>query len=286
MLARAQVEKVDAEIKRLGDAGLSRIAARLAAGNDHQQVAARLLMNDSDGAALLAERSSDPLAYQLALTACGYDREKPSRCTRLNARRWAELDPTDARPWLRLLEEAQQRKDAAGVEAALREAAARPRLSRGEWLLEAQAVAVADAVPDAEELGHALLAINGIYFGMPSLEMGAPFRACRSEALKDNPARLGQCSVLARQSLANATSLSDALLAQKLADRVGLPREQQAYDAAMLKAAQERWTAHALDSLGADCAALRRWKQLSVERAASGELAMALAMLRSRQPSR
>ncbi|KQW49797.1 MULTISPECIES: hypothetical protein [unclassified Roseateles] len=281
---QAGPKEIEAQVQRRVDASLARIAARLAAGTDRQQVAARLLMQDRDGAAMLAERSSDAQAYQLALTACGAASADVPHCARLNPRRWAELDPSDARPWLRMMEAARRRKDAAGADAALAQAAARPGLSRGSFLLEAQAAAVADVIPDADELGLALVAVIGMDAAMPGIDMGAPASACRGDALRD-PVRLGHCRALARQSLANASDLLDATLAQRLAERVGVPREQQAYDAATLKAAEGRFAERATNDVGMGCAALRRIKQLSTKRAASGELAMALALLPPHEPA-
>lgn len=283
-LGRAQMQQIDEQTQRIVADGLARISARLAAGNDRQQVAARLLMQDRDGAALLAERSADAQAYQMALTACGRPSGDTPNCARLSPRRWAELDPSDARPWLRLMEAAHRRKDAAGVDAALAEAAARPRLSRSYFLLEAQSVAVSDALPDAASLGHTLVAVIGTDAAMPGFDFGAPLRACKGEGLADTT-RLGQCRALARQALANATDLGEAQIAQTLADRTGVPREQQAYDAATLKAARESFYGLAVD-VGMDCKSLMRLKQLSAERATSGDLAMALALLPPRQPAR
>ncbi|MFG6462372.1 hypothetical protein ACG04Q_12390 [Roseateles sp. DXS20W] len=278
---RAEADKVSEQMQRVGDAALARLAARLAAGDERQQVAARLLMQDRDGAALLAARSSDALAYQMALTACGGPGGDTPHCARLTPQRWAALDPSDARPWLRLMAAAQQRQDAAGVAAALAEAAARPALSRGQFLLERQAVAVAGAVPDAAAIGNALVAIIGMDAAMPGFDLGAPLRACRGDALRDTT-RLAQCRALARQVLANATDLGEATVAQELADRVGVPREQQAHDAATLKAAQDRYLERALTDIGSDCAAMQRLKRLSTERVATGELGMALSLLPAR----
>lgn len=284
VLGKAQAEQVEAQRQRIGEAGLAQIAARLAAGNEHQQVAARLLMQDREGAAVLAEHSRDPLAYKLALRACGWHVEGAPSCRELTAGRWAELDPSDARPWLRMIGEEEQRKNPAGVHAALVQAVARTRLSRGDHLLEAQTVAVADVVPDAAQLGYALIGAIGMDASMPGIDL--PLRACRADALRD-PTRAEQCRALAQRVLAATSDLLEATLAQKLADRVGVPREQQAHDAATLKAAWDRSTTRAMENLGdPGCAAMRRAKQFSAERAASGDLAMALAMLPGRQAAR
>ena len=147
--------------------------------------------------------------------------------------------------------------------------------------MEAQAVAVADAVPDATELGQALVPIIGIDAAMQGLDVAAPMKLCSGEGLRDS-ARLATCRTLARQLLANASSLIDAMLAQRLAERAGVPREQQAFDAATLQAAQTAYQEGLTTDLDMSCATVRRFGQFSVERAASGELALALAWLQQR----
>lgn len=283
---RAQWKQLEEQMLSAGKVGLTRLSARLAVGNDRQQVAARLLMRDVDGAAALAERSTDVQAYQMALSACGRPGVGAPHCARLNPRRWAELDPSDARPWLRLVRIAQRNKDAAGVDAALAEAATRPRLSRGSYLLEAHAVAVADAVPDAGELGHALVLAIGFDAAMDSdWDVPAASRVCRGEGLRD-ATRLGHCRTLARQILANTSDISEAIAAQAMADRVGVPREQQAHEATTLKAATERFQTMALPDLNPTCGSMQDIRQFSSARSAHGDLGMALAALPARPTSR
>jgi hypothetical protein len=282
---KVQSERMNQQIAQLGEQALAKIAARLAAGNDRQQVAARLLMQDRDGAALLAERSSDAQAYQLALTACGGPGGDTANCARLTPQRWAALDPSDARPWLRVMETARRRKDVAGVDAALAEAAARPRLSRAHGLLAAEVVAVADAVPDQGGVGHALAAVFGMDAAMLGFDMAHPMRVCKGDALAD-ATRLTHCRAIARQALADATDLLEASVAQTLADRVGVPRDQQALDAATIKAAQAQFGDLAISVMGMDCAAMQRTAQFARDVASRGELALALSLVPAKAASR
>jgi hypothetical protein len=267
------------DLQRRADAALAQVAARLAAGAEHQQVAARLLMGDAEGAAALAERSSDALAYQMALSACAMASRTAPSCARLNSPHWATLDPSDARPWLRLASEAQRRGDMPGAEMALAEAASRPKLSRGANLLETQVAPVAAVVvPDATLRAHALIRIVGMDAALPGFDVSATLRLCDGEALK-LPTRLPLCRTLARQLLAASSELVEATLSQRLAERVGVPPEQQAYDAATLKAATERFQQKALGVVGFDCASMGRMNDFSARRAAQGELALALSLL-------
>lgn len=264
---------------------LTRMASRLQAGSVPQQVAARLLVEDVNGAAELAAVNTDPRAYQMALTACGSGRGRDApACSRLSSRHWAALDPGDARPWLRLLDEAQARGDVAGVDAALAEVAARPRLSPGRFLLESQLVAVADLEPEPALLTRTLVMAIGMDMAMPSTTTLGLMRAC----VKDPAAgrRLPLCRQSAQQLLAASSDLLDAALAQKLADRVGVPQSAQAYSEARLHAAQEAFGDQILqDMSGLDCAAMKRMSQISVRRTAVGEVGLALEMLERRSPA-
>jgi hypothetical protein len=267
------------DLQRRADAALAQVAARLAAGAEHQQVAARLLMGDAEGAAALAERSGDALAYQMALSACAMASRTAPSCARLSSPQWAMLDPSDARPWLRLASEAQRRGDTPRAEAALAEAAARPKLSRGANLLETQVAPVAAVVvPDATLRAHALVRIVGMDAALPGFDVSATLRLCDGESLK-LPTRLPLCRTLARQLLAASGDLLEATLSQRLADRVGVPSEQQAYDAATLEAATERFQQKALNVVGLDCASMDRMNEFSSQRAAQSELALALSLL-------
>ncbi len=285
---RDEARRLEAQMQAAGKAGLVRASARLAMGSERQQVAARLLMRDLEGAAALAERSLDVQAHQMALSACrgmGGGGAGPA-CARLSIQRWAELDPTDSRSWLRLMGEAHLREDASGVAAALAEAASRPRWSRASSLLEGQLLAVADAVPDAGELGNALVLTIGFDAAMDDTWDVAvqSSRACKGEALRD-ATRAAQRRTLSARILAHTVDLAEAQAAQALADRVGVPRAQQAHDAATLQAAAARFHDLAPD-VNPTCESLQALRRFSAARVASGDLGVALAALRAGQPAR
>ncbi|MFT7772448.1 hypothetical protein [Roseateles sp.] len=277
--AKSWLQAREAELQQRVDTGLARIAARLAAGNESQQVAARLLMGDVEGAALLAARGRNAGAYQMALQACGSARAaSPPNCAGLSAQRWIELDPSDARPWLRLMDEARSRGDAQAVDAALAEAAVRPRLSDGGYLLEAHVVQLLDLMPDVLTRAQALIKVIGMDGAMTGYEVAAPIKPCHGDELR-RPQRLQHCQAVGRQTLAASSSLLDAQLAQKVAERAGVPPEQQAYGAATLKAAQGAWQEMVFAGIGVDCGSMARMNEISVKRAAQGELSMALSLL-------
>jgi hypothetical protein len=96
-------------------------------------------------------------------------------------------------------------------------------------LIETQVAPVAAVVvPDAALQANALSRIMGLDAALSGFDASAPLRLCSSEALQ-HPARLPLCRTLARQLLAASGDLLEATLMQRLADRVGVPPEQQAH---------------------------------------------------------
>lgn len=283
--ADSRWQRQQAVLIERGDAALARLAMRLSSGSVRQQVAARLLVGDVDGAALLAAPSADAVAYQMALSACmrhAASAETP-RCGQLSVQRWAQLDPADARPWIHLLDTARQRGDEAAVDTALAEVAARTKLSRGFGVLESQVASVIDTETDDAARGHALVKLWGIDASMISYGLFGLTKACDTT----HPAharRLPLCRAAASQLLAASSNLMEAQQAQRLADRVGVPASAQAHDAATLKAAGDALGEASLAVVGFDCAAMVKMTRFSRERAEKGELAQGLSLLAQRRP--
>ena len=110
-------------------ASRARLLARLAGSADPYANAVALWLDvdvDSDenhlaerrrGLAAMAASSQDPGLYSLALRTCW--RRLDHACQALSARRWSELDPDNAMPWMMMLDEAATRQDVSGVEEAL-----------------------------------------------------------------------------------------------------------------------------------------------------------------------
>lgn len=283
--ADSRWQRQQAVLMQRGDAALARLAMRLSSGSDRQQVPARLLVGDVNGAALLAAPSADAVAYQMALSACMphiAGAEAP-RCGQLSAQRWAQLDPADARPWLHLLDAARRRGDEAAVDVALAEVAARTKLSRGFGVLESQLASIIDTETDDAARGHALIKVIGIDAAMVSYDLPSLMKACDTT----HPAharRLPLCRAAASQLLAASSNLMEAMLAQKLADRMGVPASAQAHDAATLKAAGDALGEASVAVVGFDCASMVKMTRFSRERAEKGELAQGLSLLTRRRP--
>ncbi|CAM4032201.1 hypothetical protein ROSA5918_19815 [Roseateles saccharophilus] len=253
---QARAEQMLQSLDHRKYAALSRMSARLAVGSEREQVAARLLMNDTQGAAEIAARSRDAAAYRLALQACGEPRATSSvpACAALTTQAWAALNPQDGRPWLRLMAEAMARRDEPAATLALEQALARPSLSPGRPFVLAFAEA-RGAAGDPEAQGLALVEIIGREAAQWDPSPFGQSRYCSPAAVEDG-ARRTNCERLARWLLPRADDLLVAMLASGIADRVGIPATQRPYTREQLQRGQQALVEQSTSDLGMDCASL------------------------------
>lgn len=267
------------------NAARSQLASRLAAGTDADRVASRMVMGDNEGAAAIAAQSQDAAAYRLGLAGCHYGEQLDanSNCRGLDVQGWIQRDPADARPWMLLAYRALQRRDAAAGKEALEEAMRRPKMSGAEPLIAAAMKDAPSSVQDRAGLGLLSVEVMGRQAAMGDWGVtGALTRYCSVDALKDAQ-RQPLCQQLSRKVMDNADTLMEAQVAQKVADRAGVPADQQKYNAASLAAAQNYFTDESSDAaLGFDCTSLGRMGSFFVNRAQRGELQIALDWLNRR----
>ena len=285
LLPPAWAVAAEAAQAQRANAARSQLAARLAAGSDVDRVASRMVMGDNEAAAIIAAQSPDAAAYRLGLAGCHYG-ERPdatTSCRGLDVQGWIQRDPTDARPWFLLASRALQRRDFTAGKEALEEAMRRPKMSAAEPLIAAAMKDAPSAVKDRTDLGLVSIEIMGRQAAMSDWAVvGALSRYCSVEGLKDAQ-RQPLCQQLSRRMMDGADTLMEALVAQKIADRAGVPADQQKYTAASLAAAQNFFTDESSDAvLGLDCASLGRTGNFFVERAQRGELRIALDWLNRR----
>lgn len=173
--------------------------------------------------------------------------------------------------------------DVVAAKDALEESLRRPRLSAGEPLIAAAMKEAPSAVADRVSLGMVSIDIMGRQAALGDwFVVGAVGRYCNPDGLKDAQ-RVPLCQQLSRRVMDSADTLLEAAVAQKTADRVGVPPEQQKYDAAKLAAAQGYFTDDASGvALGFDCRSIGRTADSFVERAKGGELQLALNWLSQR----
>lgn len=95
--------------------------------------------------AALAASTTDPRLYSLALRTCWRVQGDNPSCPSLSARRWSELEPDNAMPWLMMMDEAKAHQDLSGFQEALYHAANAKVLAERP---AAPVVAIVDAAGD------------------------------------------------------------------------------------------------------------------------------------------
>jgi hypothetical protein len=131
--------------------------------------------------AAMAASTRDPRLYALALRACW--RKPGQECQSLSARRWSELDPDNAMPWLMMMDEAALHRDISGVQEALYRATHARQLAERA---QAPVQAIVDAASDdpASLVAARSLAIEAI--GIAAAQAGpASVMACRQATPAD-----------------------------------------------------------------------------------------------------
>ena len=170
----------------LAQASRARLLARMKASADPyaNAVAGWLDVGATDDAAHAAQRdrelasraasTRDPRLYALALRTCW--RKADRECASLSARRWSELDPGNALPWLMMLDEATARRDASGQQEAMFHVAHAQRLAERPMAPVQPIVDAAEDDPGSLAAARAL-AIDAI--GISAAEVWpAGFRTC------------------------------------------------------------------------------------------------------------
>jgi len=152
------------------------VAVWLNTGDDNEDRAAR----DRHLAALAAS-TRDPRLYALALRTCW--RKLSHECRSLSARRWSELDPNNAMPWLMMMDEVALHQDILGFQEALYHATHAQHLAARA---QAPVQAIVDAASDdpSSLVAARSLAIDAV--GIAAAQFGpASVMACRQATPAD-----------------------------------------------------------------------------------------------------
>ncbi len=215
--------------------------------------------------AAMARTTTDPRLYALAFRAC-HSSGSHEGCQALSVRRWAALDPGNAKPWLYALDDAVQAGDVSGQEEALFHLATASRI---DDRYDTPVGPIVDAAgPDGAEPAAAnALAIEAV--GLSAAQPGNEFtlsRLCRASAAADANRR--QSCLAAARVLADHADTT-------LARAVGVSLEAHLTgDPARLQRLRARPTDPAFLALDtpASCGQLRRNLQLWRRLAQVGEI--------------
>jgi hypothetical protein len=169
--------------------------------------------------AQLALTTKEPIAYAIALFGCRLNRSDGA-CSQLSNASWAQLEPSNAVPWLYLADDAAAQKDEDAMSAALLRAA-RAEISDYHWstvLAMAQRPAARE-LPAAPRLVY-LSQLLGIYAALPAPPYVAVSQACAAERLSD-PARSQLCVDLATMLTERSKSVVELSLGTAIGEQAG-----------------------------------------------------------------
>lgn len=192
-----------------------------------QMRAAAQPMLDAVVETALASRDAGIYGMAFVLACRGGDAEglipPPPSCARLSVQQWRQRDPGDATPALWAARQAQQRGDAAAVDAALAAAVASPRRSwiAGDLQQALLSHAGFDGLP-APQRADLVWFLQGVTAASSEVPTGLLLQrhACTAAALADS-ARRERCDALVRHLVAQSPTWLDLSLASRYAQRLG-----------------------------------------------------------------
>lgn len=237
------------------------IEALAASGDEMARLLGLFLQDDRAGVAALAGRSTDARVYAQGWHLCAAGPAKgqaPAACQQLSLRRWAQLEPDNAWPWMELAGAARERHDHAGEAEALYQASQARRVDGGWGLLSS---GLAEHLPDDASPGGRsmlLMEVFGREMGMPRLAPMAAARACGAEQLRDANRRQ-VCGTLAGLLMREGRGLLDVAVGIGMGERLGLPEREMPVTRAALKLAQEQAGPQFPPERLMSCEGLRYW---------------------------
>ena len=174
-----------------------------------------------DTLARMAAATSDPRVYALAFNTCGRAQPAEGACQLLSPEQWARLDPDNAAPWLFVLAQAGQRRDAAAQNEALF------RLStsaRSDQYFFAVPGLVIEHLPTDEAATPAVLTLAAEAIGLAAAQSVSSYQTlleqCKPSALRDANRRQ-TCGAAAELLVERSDTLLDFGIGVALGQRVG-----------------------------------------------------------------
>ena len=231
-----------------------------------------------DALVQLAVGAGDPAVYAMAVSICSADQGAPAdgTCQQISLRRWAQLDPDNAVPWLLLAGQARERQDRAAEADAFSQAALAHKVDSYNYSL--YAFSESEMPNDVTPLERFYLSVElvGHESAMQAPQYSIASRHCSADALQDADVRQ-QCNALAELLVTRGTTMLDlgagthiGALAGWSAQRVNaLTQKKMALMQALMQetpsANEEMWT----------CDGVRRGNAYMSQMAQSGELGAA-----------
>jgi hypothetical protein len=175
-----------------------------------------------DAVARMASMTADPHVYALAYKLCAG--AAWGACQMIDARRWAQLDPENATPWMHILSEAVAHGDTGTQEEALHRIA---MAQRSDEFYGDTGGAIIDAAPDDEA---ALPTVVGMFLETAGIEAAAVsamqgvVTSCKGDALRDSN-RAQTCTAIAEVLGERSATMLDQRIGVRIGRNVGWPAD-------------------------------------------------------------
>lgn len=185
-----------------------------AAPRDAEFVVAR------DALVRMALSTNDPQVYAIAFNNCGRGASADGTCPLLSAEQWARLDPTNAAPWLFVLEQASRRRDAAGEAEALHRIATSAGSAPNLYVVPG---VIVDHLPASEASKAASLTLVAesiatvVAWSVPNYQ--TLLTACSKETLRDSN-RSQNCNAVAELLIERPSTLMERQIGLALGQRL------------------------------------------------------------------
>ncbi|MEP6875705.1 MAG: hypothetical protein ABI887_15200 [Burkholderiales bacterium] len=178
-----------------------------------------------DALAQMATTTRDPQVYALAFNNCQVSQPSEGACQLVSAEQWARLDPGNATPWLFVLQQAGQQRDAATQNEALHRIATSTRSDQFFFRLSRLVI---DHVPDDDASALVALTLASEVFGI-EVAYALPgyqtlLEQCRGSALRDANRRQ-TCNAVAEFLVERGDTLLERNIGVRLGAQVGWPAE-------------------------------------------------------------
>jgi hypothetical protein len=185
-----------------------------------------VLEQTRDALVQLAEGTVDPAVYAMAMSMCDtYSGiELNDACQSISVQRWAQMDPTNAVPWLLLAGEARKRHSLGEEAEAFSNAAKSTKVDTYRDSL--YGFAEPELPEDATPLERSYLAteVSGVEAGMSTPQYLAVDQHCSVGALQDRKVRQ-ECNAVAQLLAFRGGDLLDLSMGRIIGARVGWPSD-------------------------------------------------------------
>jgi hypothetical protein len=218
------------------DALGQRIVAALRASADPlTQVAALAVVRDVAALVAKAVATTDPDVYTFAMQACGFGQSTDAHCRMLSADRLAQLDASNAVPWLYAAADAVSRKDSQAEEAALYRASLAREFKHRQYAFGSLAWQALPRDWPLPERVRALVWITGVQAAFTLPAYSPAVRYCAKDQMADAN-RQQLCDRLAHGLTDKGSILIDYAIGRRVGANVGWSEDTVERHAARLEA--------------------------------------------------